>query len=167
MNSTDTVNGEAYFSPDAGQVYRYALSRAWGDGPMVMFIGLNPSTADATVNDPTIRRCMGFARREGYGGMWMANLFALRATKPARLFEATGNPMGPDNEQWLRDMAKWCGSNNIIAAWGIHGDFMGQAYRLRRLLDGYRLRCLGRTKKGHPRHPLYLRADAPLEIYAQ
>ncbi len=86
------VTKEAVIS-DCGR-YRYRLTRRWGDGPLLSFIMLNPSTADAEVDDPTIRRCMGFARRDGYGGIVVGNLYAFRTTKPKALF-AADNPLGP------------------------------------------------------------------------
>lgn len=152
--------GEAYL--DDARRHRFALSRAWADGRMLMFIGLNPSTADENVLDPTMRRCVGFAQSHGYGGLWMANLFTFRATKPSDLY-AEAVPNHRDADKWLRDMAKWCGSGSICCAWGAHGDYMGRANAVKRLLDGYRLQCLGHTKKGFPRHPLYLPGATRME----
>ena len=89
----------AVFSPC--RTYRYALSRVWAaDKPYALFIGLNPSTADETLDDPTIRRCIDFAKRWGYGGLVMANLFAYRATNPSEMKAAT-DPVGVANDEWL------------------------------------------------------------------
>jgi len=93
--ATNEVVSGATFSTD--RVYRYALWRVWDAAlPSFVVIGLNPSTADETENDPTIRRCIGFAKREGCGGLVMLNLFAVRATDP-RVMMAHPEPIGPDN----------------------------------------------------------------------
>lgn len=158
---TSLEKGDAYFSPD--RHYRYALSRVWGDGPMMLFIGLNPSTADETKLDPTMRRVLRFAQREGCGGMWMGNLFAIRATDPLDM-RRHFSPIGPDNDQWLLDMAHWC-ANKIVCGWGTHGGWLDREREVIRLLDGHKLHCLGQTKDGHPRHPLYLSSSTPLDDY--
>lgn len=141
--------------------YRYQLTRRWSEGPVACFIGLNPSTADARVDDPTIRRCIGFARSWGCGALEMLNLFALRATDP-RVMRADSAPVGPDNEQWLRSACER--SEIIVACWGVHGVHLGRAGEVRGLL-GDDLLCLGTTKDGHPRHPLYLPASAQLRPF--
>lgn len=140
--------------------YRYALWRRWGAGPGVAFIGLNPSTADHEMDDPTIRRCIGFARQWGFGSVSVFNLFAFRATKPdeLRLAEA---PVGPENDRWLRNAGSV--ERLVVAAWGVHGSHRGRDRRARALLPD--LSCLGITQGGHPRHPLYLRSDAPLQPF--
>jgi len=122
---------------------------------------LNPSTADANVDDPTIRRCIGFAKREGCGGLVVVNLYAYRATNPDDLLKAI-NPIGsPETEIHLnKAVAEIDGP--LIAAWGaftVRGAH--PAYWIKQRY-GDRLMCLGRTKDGHPRHPLYLSNDAPL-----
>lgn len=135
--------------------YRYALGRRWGDGGTVAFVMLNPSTADATMDDPTIRRCMGFAKTWGYGGLVVANLYAYRATKPADLWKVA-DPIGPDNDQHLVWVAEGC--DQIVAAWGAHAKPDRIAAVL--ALPGMdRLTALALTKDGQPRHPLYLRGD--------
>jgi hypothetical protein len=134
------------------RTYRYALRRQWvARGSVVLFVGLNPSTADEEVDDPTIRRCIGFARDWGYGGMIMANLFAYRATHPAEL-KRVPEPIGPRNNLWLAALAKQV--HLVVCAWGNHGTFLQRDQNvLRRLSRAY---CLGRTQSGQPRHPLYL-----------
>jgi hypothetical protein len=145
-------------------LYRYRLTRQWIEfGHTLAFVMLNPSTADANIDDPTIRRCIGFARREGYGGIEVANLYAFRATSPTDLWKST-DPCGPENEHHLMDVARksfWFGSP-IVCAWGSHG---GHNNRLIHLMQkqGAELVCLGRTKDGKPRHPLYVRGDQPFE----
>lgn len=135
--------------------YRYALWRTWDHGlPRVMFIGLNPSTADETADDPTLRRTMAFARRWGYGGVGNGNLFAFRARDP-RAMMAADDPVGPDNDAWLRRLADEAGL--VVAAWGNHGAFRGRAAAVRRALR--ELHVLGLNASGEPAHPLYQRAD--------
>lgn len=157
---TNVESGDAYFSDD--RKYRYALSRSWGPGPMLMFIGLNPSTADETKLDPTLRRIVDFAKREGCGGFWMANLFAFRATKPRDMM-TEADPVGPDNDSWLKDIANWC--SLVICGWGAHGSHRGRDIEVRKLLQGLELHCLRLTKQGQPNHPLYLPKNAPLIVF--
>ena len=133
--------------------YRYVLWRRWADGPHAMFIGLNPSTADETLDDPTIRRCIAFARDWGYGALCMTNLFAYRATRPADML-AQDDPVGSDNDGYLRRLAAEAGV--VIAAWGTHGAHGGRHKAVRAMLPT--LHYLRLTKDGHPGHPLYLPA---------
>lgn len=117
-------------------------------------IGLNPSTADARQTDPTIRRCIGFARDWGYGGLVVTNLFAFRATYPADL-KASRDPVGPRNDAWIRRMAGQV--ETIVAAWGNDGTWVGRSAQVQRMLRG-RLHCLRINAGGEPAHPLYLPA---------
>jgi hypothetical protein len=159
------MSNAATFSP-CGR-YRYELSRSWDAGastlPIVM---LNPSIADAEIDDPTIRRCMVFARREGFGGIRVANLFAFRAIRTAAM-RAAADPVGPDNDAALTalfDSAVGSGTP-VLAAWGALGAFRGREAYVRSLADliGVQLLCLGVTRRGHPRHPLYVRGDRMME----
>lgn len=152
------MNKGAQFSND--RIYRYALWRTWspGDGH-VLFIGLNPSTADETEDDPTIRRCIGFAKSLGYGGMYMVNLFAYRATNPKALMKAK-SPIGLENDHYLRMYFDPIGFN--IACWGIWGVYLGRGRQVRDILGDDCLHCFGLTKNGEPRHPLYLPKKAEL-----
>jgi len=136
--------------------YRYTLWRKWGPGGTCMFVGLNPSTADATLDDPTIRRCVAFARMWGYGGLMMTNLFAWRATDPHDMLAAE-DPVGPDNDQTLR--ACWLNAAITVAAWGTHGTHQGRGAHVRAMLPA--LHCLRLTKDRHPGHPLYLPKNLP------
>ena len=155
VTSNDLLGGSAAtFSPC--RRYRYTLWRRWGDGPYAMFVGLNPSTADETQDDPTIRRCIRFARDWGYSALCMTNLFALRATDP-KVMLSDPNPEGQDNDYWLVQSA--AGAGIVVAAWGAHGGHQRQDDHVRRLLPG-KLHHLALTKDGKPRHPLYLRADS-------
>lgn len=144
------------FSPC--RTYRYTLWRGWGgmfeEPNFVMFIGLNPSTADETNDDPTIRRCIGYAKAWGFDGYLMTNLFAYRSTDP-RVMKAHPEPIGPDNDKWLVDCAAKAGI--VVAAWGTHGAHLGRGEYVRRLIPG--LHYLRLTKDGFPAHPLYLPAD--------
>jgi hypothetical protein len=144
----------AYLS-DCGR-YRYCLTRdvapLTGEGTVV-FIGLNPSTADATTDDPTIRRCVRFARDWGFARLKMVNLYAYRATKPADLWLAA-DPVGPENDCTIAKVIG--GSDLAVCAWGVNGTG-------KRVRDVLALVCaphaLGLTMHGAPRHPLYVRAD--------
>lgn len=155
--------GSASLSTD-GQ-YRYALTRRWSSGAAtVVFMMLNPSTADASRDDPTIRRCAGFARREGASGLIVVNLYAFRATRPADLWTVS-DPVGPDNDAVLASTLTEAASSEwpVISAWGAHA----RPQRVRAVTDiaqscGARLLALGVTRNGSPRHPLYLPKDSPL-----
>lgn len=147
--------------------YRYELRRVWGDpNRLACFVMLNPSTADAEVDDPTIRRCVGYARAWSLGGVIVRNLFALRATDPADL-TSHPNPIGPDNDTWLATPAP---AVLTVAAWGVHGTLHQRDHEVRSLLAerGIRLHHLGTlTREGHPRHPLYLPATAELHPFPE
>lgn len=152
----------AKFSPD--RIHRYSLTRKWSTKkPACMFIGLNPSTADEHLDDPTIRRCMRFAKDWGFGELVMTNIFAFRATLPADMKNAA-DPVGPDNDREILVCAKL--SEKIVAAWGEHGMFMARDVAVIQLLrsEGFEICCLGRNKSRQPKHPLYLRADSCLEL---
>lgn len=134
--------------------YRYSLWRQWANTDYVLFIGLNPSTATEFVDDPTIRRCMDFAQGFGGGALCMANIFAWRDTDPRKM-KAAADPIGPDNDDALLKLAK--SARLVIAAWGVHGSHLQRSQRVIELLSGVcTLYCLGKTKDGFPKHPLYL-----------
>lgn len=140
-------------------LYRYHLSRFWGpdECSVCCFIGLNPSTADANLDDPTIRRCINFAKAWGFDGLWMVNLFAFRATKPGDM-KGAADPVGPDNDDHLGEAIMQ--ASLTIAAWGVHGSYKGRDKQvIARYGHDDRISCLGLTKDGHPKHPLYLKAD--------
>lgn len=154
--------------------YRYTLTREWAralysrvDGN-ALFIMLNPSTADADVDDPTIRKCIGFAKRLGQGSIEVVNLFAFRATYPCDLDTHTGDRIGPDNDQHIKDAIERAGL--IVFAWG--GTFERAAWRIERetnvmaMVYGRRQPfCLGKTAYGSPRHPLMLPYTTGLSEY--
>jgi hypothetical protein len=132
--------------------YRYSLWRTWDAGlPRVMFIGLNPSTADATLDDPTLVRCIGYARDWGYGGLYTTNLFAYRATDPRDMKSAPA-PVGPDNDRVIGELAGRV--DRVIAAWGNDGAWLGRADTVRAMLP--ELYYLRMNRAGQPAHPLYL-----------
>ena len=134
------------------RTYRYDLWRTWiGGNGYAMFVGLNPSTADETQDDPTIRRCIAFAKSWGYAGLCMTNLFAFRATNPGDMKRAA-DPIGPQNDYVLKERASRAGI--VIAAWGRHGTHKDRAWWVRMMLP--QLHYLRLTKDGHPGHPLYL-----------
>lgn len=159
-----TVLRQTIFSPD--RVYRYTLWREWaledllGDcsaltraHQYLMVIGLNPSTADETKNDPTIRKCIGFAKRWGYGALCMTNLFAWRDTDPAKM-KAQPEPVGPENDSWLANCAFNAG--RVLAAWGKHDAHRGRAEAVQEMLWFTSVYCLRKNKDGSPEHPLYV-----------
>ena len=141
--------------------YRYVLWRQWGPLPYAMVVGLNPSTADDEQDDPTIRRCVAYVKREGMGALCMTNVYAWRSTDPKGL-RATGvNPVGPENGNWLAECAK--DAALIVCAWGRHAAGFDVRSALSILAsNNRRVMCLGKNLDGSPKHPLYLRADAPL-----
>lgn len=145
------------------RTWRYVLWRRWdwkGYANQVMFIGLNPSTADEREDDPTIRRCIRFAKDWGYGGLLMMNAFAFRATDPKDM-KAAIDPIGPGNNEALAYRRTQVGL--IVAAWGSHCT----PEREKEVCEviGRPIHCLGRTKDGRPKHPLYLRADTKPELF--
>ncbi len=135
--------------------YRYALWRNWSESkPCAMIIGLNPSTADEKENDPTIIRCMNFAKSWGYGGVYVANLFAYRATFPSEM-KSCDDPIGKENDVWLYKLANEAAI--IVAAWGNGGSYLNRSEEIMaKLLNLY---CIKMNKSGEPAHPLYLKAD--------
>lgn len=154
-----SVDAGAIFSPC--RTWRYVLWRIWNSSePPCLFIGLNPSTADETTDDPTVRRCIRFAQHWGFGGLWMMNAYAFRATDP-HVMKRHPSPIGDENDLHLAGRAKHAGQ--VIAAWGTHCD-PARARRVCEVVDRAVL-CLGKTKRGAPKHPLYLRSDTLRELY--
>lgn len=143
--------------------FRYSLTRTWDSSkPHVLFVLLNPSTADAEVDDATVRVATSFAKRWDKGGLKFVNLFAYRTTYPSQLLKAA-DPVGPLNNETLLEYAR--DASKIVVAWGTNGTYMGRDKDVMRLLEDYDLWCLGRTKDGHPRHPLRMKLDTPLELF--
>jgi hypothetical protein len=156
--------GTAEFSDEDPPLYRYRLTREWdADRAVVNFIGLNPSTADALADDPTIRRCVGFAKRWGFGRLVMTNLYPYRATDP-RALRMAPEAIGRANARHLKRAADE--ATLIVAAWGALASpvFAGAVWaELARLFPQGTFGCLGKTQAGAPRHPLYLPSVAKLE----
>ncbi|MFF3730990.1 DUF1643 domain-containing protein [Streptomyces sp. NPDC002476] len=151
----------------ADGAYRYLLSRIWNTRrPPLGFVMLNPSTADAHVDDPTIGRCTAFARREGAGGLLVVNLFALRAKRPRPALTESADPVGPYNDSFIHHAVDAC--ETVVAAWGGHGAINDRGRQVAdRLWDqGVAMRCLGTTRSAQPLHPLYLHGATPLVPYA-
>ena len=142
---------QVWYSPC--DLYRYGLSRVWDAAkPAILFVMLNPSTADEHRNDPTVARCETRARVMGFGGVMIANIFAFRATHPRDLKQADA-PVGDHNDAVLAHWTDRAGM--VVAAWGVHGGYQGQGASVARQIGGA-LHHLGLTKHGHPRHPLYV-----------
>lgn len=153
----------AFFSPD--RVYRYLLRRKLSFMQTTcLFIMLNPSTADETANDPTVTRCINFARHWGFGRLEVCNIFAYRATDPKELYdlEYPSQVIGPDNDMYLRHAIER--ADRVVCAWGNHGLLFGRGIFLREAirLEGKFPLAFKITQKGQPIHPLYQKANADL-----
>ena len=186
MSETYTHSG-ADISPDGR--YRYRLWREWrglesgkhwrwlnavdgaghrlGEPLSCLFVMLNPSTADGDKDDPTIRRCVSFAKREGYDRLDVVNLFAHRATDPREILRMLDKdePYGPRNQAVIQRAVSDAGV--IVCAWGAHGNHLEHDQTVLGWLQGWDvpMKCLGRTLDNHPRHPLYVKGDARLEPF--
>jgi len=159
------ISRSAITSPDG--VYRYSLTRVWDASlPHDLWIMCNSSTANHEIDDPSVRRCMGFSRRFGSGGFAIVNAYAFKATKPADMWaaEAAGvDIVGPENDGWIKAHLM-TEQGRVIAAWGSHPklDRVAQVIKIIRA-EGREPVCLGTTKDGSPRHPLMLRNDASMD----
>jgi len=158
-------NSGATFSPC--RQYRYRLWRVWGDGNhRCVFVGLNPSTADETRDDPTIRKCVGFSKRWGFGAIDMLNLFAWRSTDPTGLL-SVDDPVGSDNDRTLAEVLSF--AHRVVWAWGRHNARvrklvaarLGAWHAVPKVCD---VGTLGRADDGSPRHPLMLAYSTPFEV---
>lgn len=156
------ARSDALLSEDGA--YRYWLHREWGyPGPGATFVMLNPSTADAVEDDRTIGRCIDFAKSWGCVRLRVVNLYALRSTNPDRLW-TVDDPVGPENDEWI-GRALDLTSGPVVAAWGVNAR-QDRVDHVLALPGMGRAQCLGHTKDGHPRHPLYVRGDTPLRPFA-
>lgn len=157
------MRSDAIFSKDRNRKYRYILWRIWDETkPTVLFIGLNPSTADETTDDPTIRRCIDFAKSWGYGGIFVANLFAFRSTDPRRLYNEQ-DPVGSENDSYIKEYSDR--SKLTIACWGNHGKFINRSKEVCNLVNS--LYCLDINITGEPRHPLYVKRNTTAKPYTR
>lgn len=157
------MTGRAVLSPDG--VYRYVLERLFQpeldrNRGRVLFVMLNPSTADELQDDPTVRRCVGFAQTWGFTELGVVNLFGLRSTSPAALYDVNVDPVGADNDHWIKVEARR--ADLAVCAWGVHGRHLDRDRAVLALLAdaGVRPHALGLTRDLQPRHPLYMRGDA-------
>lgn len=157
------VWGGAYFSEDG--LYRYTLRRTFliGKGT-VAFVCLNPSTADEAANDPTVRRCIGYALKWGYNALYVLNLFGYRSTDPDAL-TAVSDPVGPENDDTFRVILPLC--SKVVCGWGVRGVLHDRNLRAVELIKkaGHVPYAVRVTKDGHPQHPLYLPGDATAARY--
>lgn len=144
--------------------YRYSLWRIWNERPPILFLMLNPSTADEVDNDPTVERCERRARAMGAGGLKVANIFALRSTDPQALYSHP-EPIGALNDAAIVAQARE--ASMTICAWGGHGRFMGRDQAVMELLRdaGVHPHCLALNRDGTPRHPLYVSYDVAPAIW--
>jgi hypothetical protein len=171
---TGPIDYGARFSDD--RVYRYRLWRLWDKSkPKVVFVMLNPSTADEVKNDPTVERCHRrvLAMKSEYGGVEVVNIFALRSTDPRALYEhkmpigemtaiqtSSGGTYEQANDAFIR--VALINAGMVVCGWGNHGAHLGRGLRVRSILQaeskvrGFKLMCLKMTKAGQPQHPLYV-----------
>jgi hypothetical protein len=149
---------------DCGR-YRYLLRRTWNhDRPRALFIMLNPSTADAEIDDPTIKSCIRLSKGLGYGSLEVVNIFGWRAADPDEL-PKQADPIGPMNERIVAAAIMRC--DVVICAWGANAMAQRKANFLCNLIRSYRpaVYCLGTTKSGSPKHPLYIKSGTPLMMF--
>ncbi len=163
----DMMQPPLFSNPCSGAVingpYRYLLWRHWNEGQSrLLWIMLNPSVADEQVNDPTLRRLVGFSRSFGFGGLDVVNLFALRSSSPKALTKAS-DAIGPENDRYIQEAV--ARADKIVVAWGNEGAFCGRARTVLARIDRPLL-CLGMTKSGYPRHPLFVNAHTELCLFS-
>lgn len=161
----ELISGTAKLSADGK--YRYSLVRDWGPEPRMAWCMLNPSTADAERDDSTIRRCIGFAKRERFGGIYVVNLMAFRARNPTDAM-VVPDPCGPYNNDYLEGVARRY--DTIVCAWGsgVPRWLVQNAFWYFMRGNGYKspqLLCLGKNKDGSPRHPLFVPKSQPLIVW--
>jgi hypothetical protein len=165
--TTNEMHRSAVLSGDS--VYRYSLARWWDSNlPRDLWVMCNASTANHEIDDPTVTRCFGFSRRFGSGGFAVCNAYGFRASKPAAMWAAERGGVdivGPENDGWLRAHLI-TEAGRVIVAWGAHPKPARARQVLKLIHDaGREALCLGTTKDGQPRHPLYVRAAAELVSY--
>jgi hypothetical protein len=156
----DITNNQALWSKETPPLYRYYLFREWNKSkPFFAFIGMNPSKADERFDDPTVRRCINFARREGAGRFVMLNVYGFRSTDPLAIREVS-DPNGPENDHWIQSYVKE--ADFVIAAWGRNVTQRGK--EVLKMIKGLNtVHCLGINLDGSPKHPLYLKSNTSLK----
>ncbi len=150
---------------DKAGLYRYSLWRDWDmEKPKLVFIMLNPSKADANIDDPTLRRCINFAKSWGFGSLIVVNLFAFRTARPLDLRQVD-DPIGSQNDRYLKKAIK--SADKVVVAWGNKGKLMQRDRLVLELLSKHNVQphCLGITKVGSPRHPLYVMCSQQFSVY--
>lgn len=141
--------------------YRYVLWRIWDESkPLIMFIGLNPSIADENKDDPTIRKCINLSKYWGYGGFYITNLFAYKSTDFNKI-KSIDNPIGKENDRWIKKIIKR--ASDIVICWGNKGRYLNRDKELLKFIDN--VKCLGMTKCGCPKHPLYVNSKSKFSNY--
>ena len=163
MAKTDLFLERDAVTSECGQ-YRYLLRRSWDRSRMrALFVMLNPSTADAEVDDATIRSCARLCRSWGYGSFEVVNLFGWRATDPKELAKVD-DPVGPRNDGIVDAAISRC--DVTICAWGAHAMAEERVGTIISLIGGSRPAafCLGKTKSGAPKHPLYIKTGTMPEV---
>lgn len=177
MPEPDYTKKGATFSPC--KKYRYTLVREWNSlsdkNGYVLFIMLNPSTADEYILDPTVRRCVQYAIDWGYKKMRVVNIFALRSTDPQHLYDSvehdgekyvTIDPVGADNDKCIYNEVE--GADLVIAAWGTHGALKNRGEQVTEMISGIKdIYCLKKVKGDIPGHPLYLKRNLTPRIYSE
>ncbi len=161
----EKIPSECVFS-ECGK-YRYRLKKVWReDLSVATWVMLNPSIANEQADDPTIRRCVSFSNKFGHGGLVVVNLFAMVATDPAELakmFSRGVDIVGPKNDEVI---AEATASEVVYLAWGANASTI-RSFKVVEIAKnaGAELRCLGKTKEGMPRHPLYLPSQKAWEPF--
>lgn len=146
--------------------YKYELTRTWNPkAGKILFVMLNPSTGTEMASDPTVVRCEHRSRSLGYGSLRICNLFAWINTDPEELMDVKF-PVGPQNDK-LTVLSCNFWADEVVAAWGDYGEHMERCYRVQRLMSYFwkSIKVLGFTDRGHPRHPLYVSHDQPLQTW--
>lgn len=145
--------------------YRYQLGRRWQkEGPTVAFIMLNPSTADANQDDPTLRACIQFAQRWECAALSVVNLFGYRTPHP-KVLRRAADPVGPENDEYVMRAVEQ--AERVVLGWGNFGGWLGRDRTVLNLLEAHKekIHCLQRNKSGQPRHPLYIRREVALQPF--
>jgi len=148
---------------DPSRRYRYVLWRRWGSRTSrVLFVMLKPSTADEHVLDPTVRKCVKWAQRWGFGALDVSNIFAWRSTDPKALYKLE-DPIGPENDRWIAETAALVAMT--VVAWGKHGALKSRGEAVARMLERHRPYCLDVNGDGSPEHPLYIAAATKPKLW--